>query len=365
MKSRISGEGTGADQKAALIDAYYQVFEQQLRDFIGGQADGDIGQQFRKAAHDDFDKFRSDFFVGSSKENCRRNSGSFACSMEGVFKLGTLKSEVQRIMSSTVSSAARNYRFILRYQETEDEATRYLIDSIRAEFVNSGFRVIARGAEDEAEARGDFDFYLNILDISYDNSQSDVGSVGGAGESAFETYVLKARVKLLDNSKDAAARQELANVPVLNTKRIPRDAQEPREARRNELLPMQASELAREVYRDVSARILTIAASQNGTSSSDGHVNLLGQYTVKIAGLAQRDREKIRALRNAVTKVLPGTETTVDPDETNDKSVEIHFGHSEKFDPEDLVDAIYEAFKDSKKTFSMRYEGHNSFVGSM
>uniref|UniRef100_UPI003F9D3F98 hypothetical protein n=1 Tax=Rhodoblastus sp. TaxID=1962975 RepID=UPI003F9D3F98 len=281
------------------------------------------------------------------------------------FKLGTLKSDVQRIMSATVSAPEKNYRFILGYQETDNEATRYLIDSIRAEFVNSGFKVIARGAEEQAEAQGEFDYYLNILDISYDDGQSDIGSVGGAGRSVFENYVLKARIKLLDNKKDSSARQELANVPVLNTKRVPRDVQTPKEVRRSQLLPMQATELARQVYRDISARLLTIATPQAGAPSSGGNIKLVGQYSVKIVGLTQRDREQIRALRNAVTKVLPGTETIVDPDGTNDKSVEIRFEHPDKFDPEDLVDAIYGVFKDHKKTFKVRYEGNNSFAGSL
>ena len=55
----------------------------------------------------------------------------------------------------------------------------------------------------------------------------------------------------------------------------------------------------------------------------------------------------------------------VDPDGTNDNSVEIRFEHPDKFDPEDLVDAIYAVFKDHKKTFKVRYEGNNSFAGSL
>lgn len=361
----VTGEGSGSSEKSARIDAYYQTFEKQLRDYIAGQADGDIGKQFKASATEDFEKFRSNFFLGAPSETCRKAGRAYACSIEGVFKLGTLKSEVQRIMSATVSSPGQSYRFILGYQETDNEATRYLIDSIRAEFVNSGFKVIARGAQEQAEASGAFDYYLNILDISYDDGQSDIGSVGGAGSNVFENYVLKARIKLLDNKKDPSARQELANIPVLNTKRLPRDTQMPKEARRSQLLPMQATELARQVYRDINARLLTIAAPQGGTPASDEHVKLAGQYSVKIMGLTERDREKIRALRNAVTKVLPGTETTVDPGGTNDKSVEIRFEHPDKFDPEDVVDAIYEVFKDHKKTFKARYEGNNSFAGSL
>ena len=47
----VTGEGSGSNQKSARIDAYYQTFEKQLRDYIAGQADGDIGQTIQKVGH--------------------------------------------------------------------------------------------------------------------------------------------------------------------------------------------------------------------------------------------------------------------------------------------------------------------------
>jgi hypothetical protein len=358
-EAKVSGQGSEASEKAARINAYYDILEKQLRDLIGGQADGAIGQQFRKNANTSFDKFRTDFFTSATKDACKKANAVFTCSVEGVFKLGSLKSEVQKIMGA----ANKSYRFILGYEETDSAPTRFLIDKIRAEFVNSGYIIIAKSGEEEARAQGKFDYYLNILDIEYDDSASDVGSIGGAGTNLFENYILKARVKLLDNKKDPVARQELANVPVINTKRVARDTAMPRDVRRNQLLPMQASELARQIYRDVSARLLKLANAQ-GIGENGTGVLAPGHYSIKIVGLTQRDREKIRALRNAVSKVLPGTETMEDPNGTNDKSVEIRFEHTGKFDPADLVDAIYLIFKESK-TFKFRNEGNNSFVGSL
>jgi hypothetical protein len=358
-EAEVSGQGSGASEKAARINAYYDIFEKQLRDLIDGQADGPIGQQFRKNANASFDKFRMDFFTSATKDVCNKTGAVFRCSVDGVFKVGSLKSEVQKFMET----ANKSYRFILGYEETDNAPTRFLIDKIRAEFVNSGYIIIAKSGEEEARTKGNFDYYLNILDIEYDDSASDVGSIGGAGANLFENYILKARVKLLDNKKDPAARQELANVPEINTKRVPRDTAMPRDVRRNQLLPMQANELARQIYRDVSARLLALANAP-GIGANGTSVLAPGQYSIKIVGLTQRDREKIRALRNAVSKVLPGTETMEDPNGTNDKSVEIRFEHAGKFDPSDLVDAIYPIFKESK-TFKVRYEGNNSFVGSL
>ena len=113
-------------------------------------------------------------------------------------------------------------------------------------------------------------------------------------------------------------------------------------------------------YRDVSARLLTLAAPEGAGSG----LLAPSQYSIKIVGLTQRDREKIRALRNAVSRVLHGAETTEEPEGTNDKSVEVRFGYSSKFDPADVVDAVYGIFKDTK-TIKFRYEGNNSFVGSL
>ena len=182
-------------------------------------------------------------------------------------------------------------------QETDNEATRYIIDSIRAEFVNSGFKVIARSAEQQAEARGEFDYYLNILDISYDDGQSDIGSVkASVGGNVFENYVLKARIKLLDNNKDAAARQELANVSVLSTKRVPRDAQMPKRLAAASCCQCRRRSL-RDRFTGTSMRsLLTMATPQAATASSTGNIKLAAQYSVKIMGLTQRDREQIRAL---------------------------------------------------------------------
>jgi hypothetical protein len=358
-EAEVSGDGSGTSENAARINTYYDIFDKQLRDLIGGQADGAIGQQFRKNATTSFDKFKTDFFTSATKDSCNKTGTAFRCSVEGIFKVGSLKSELQNIMRG----ANKSYRFILGYEETDNAPTRFLIDNIRAEFVNSGYTIIAKGGEDEAKARGEFDYYINILDIEYDNNTSDVGSIGGAGASLFENYILKARVKLLDNKKDLAARQELANISVINMKRVPREAATPREVRRDQLLPTQASELARQIYRDVSARLLTLAAPQSADRSTTG-VLAPSQYSIKIVGLTERDREKIRALRSVVSKVLSGTETMVDPQGTNDKSVEIRFEYKGKFDPEDINDAIYEIFK-GNKTFKIKYEGNNSFVGSL
>jgi uncharacterized protein len=357
-EAQVSGHGSGATEKAAQTNAYYDIFEKQLRDLIGYQADRGLGQQFHKYATASFEQFKSNFFASATKHTCNKTGEVFRCSVEGTFKLDSLKSELQKL----VHVATADNRFILGYKEIDDEATRFLIDKIRAEFVNSGYRIIARGSEEEAQARGEFDYYLNILNIEYDEA-SDVGSIGGAGTGLFENYTLEARVKLLDNKKDPVERQELANVSVINTKRVPRDAAMPREVRRNQLLPMQASELARQIYRDISARLLTLAGAQEIGTSNTGVLGP-GHYSIKIVGLNERDREKIRALRNAVSKILPGTETVIDPVGTNDKSVEIGFEHTGKFDPEDLNDAIYDIFKDSK-TFKVHYEGNNSFVGSL
>ena len=84
---------------------------------------------------------------------------------------------------------------------------------------------------------------------------------------------------------------------------------------------------------------------------------------MKIDGMGQRDRQQIRALRDLIKTKL-GVETVVDPKGTTDKSVEITFDHDGKFDPEDLVDALYDLYKD-RKTFKAQYKGGRSFVGTM
>lgn len=43
---------------------------------------------------------------------------------------------------------------IFGYEETDNAPTRFLIDNIRAEFVNSGYRIIAKSGEEDAKAQG-------------------------------------------------------------------------------------------------------------------------------------------------------------------------------------------------------------------
>jgi hypothetical protein len=350
----IKGAGSGQNKKAAVLNAYWSVFEDQLGQLSGIQADGDVRQSFRKKAEADFERFKASYFVAAAPDRCTVAGGQSRCEVTGVFKMGVLKADVQKLMAAAVGPGTADHRFILRYPDETDETTRHLIAQISAEFINRGYKIIAKSAEDEAEEKGQFDFYLSIVDISHQMHQDVTGN--------FVSYVLSARVKLLDNNKDPAKRLDLANVPVSNTKRTIRNVQTPLEARKKELLQAQGNELAGTILREVDGRLLTLAHSRQRSPSAlarqagDG-----AQYSVKLSGLSQRDRDKIRAVREAITRTL-GTETAVDPAGTGDKSIEIKFEKRERFDPEDVVDALYAAFNE-RKSFQVKYAGSNAFVG--
>ena len=275
----VAASGTGANAKVARINAYFDIFLVQLRSMLGEHANSAIGDQFRKTAEGDVDRFRATYFTSDTRDSCSNGKGPVRCDVKGTFKVNVLKVDVQKLMQATLGTDKHSYRFILRYPPSGDETTGFLIAQISAAFINSGYQIISKSAEEEAEAKGDFDFYLNVLEISYDSAQ-DAGA-------DFITYNLKARVKLINRDNDAAKQEDLANVPVINTKRVPRDPRTPLAARSKELLQIQGNELARTILQEVDSRLLALQGqlpAPPGTAATAGAVT---QYSVHIAGLAQ------------------------------------------------------------------------------
>jgi hypothetical protein len=355
----VSGAGTGPSPKAARVNAYYDVFLVQLRSMLGVQADAGVGEQFRKSAESDIETFRAAYFTSDTIDSCPSGKPPVRCDIKGVFKLNALKADVQKIVQATIGTGGRGYRFILRYPQSEDETTTFLIAQISAAFINSGYQIIAKSAEDEAEAKGAFDFYLNVLEIKQDSMQ-DAGA-------NFITYNLKARIKLINRDNDPTRQQDLANVPVVSTKRVVRDPRTPVAARAKELLQIQGNELARTILQEVDSRMLALPDQLPRPSDPTSKVTsgAAAQYSVHIAGLSQRDRERIRAVRDLIGKTLRlSTPTRVDPDATDDQAVQIIFQSAGDFDPEDLVDALYGTFKD-QPNFKIKFDGNKTFIGSM
>jgi len=355
----VSGAGTGPDPKAARINAYYDVFLVQLRSMLGVQADASIGDQFRKSADTDIEKFRAVYFTSDTADNCTKGKPPIHCDIKGIFKANALKADVQKIVQASIGSGGRGYRFILRYPQSDDATTTFLIAQISAAFINSGYQIITKSAEDEAEAKGAFDFYLNVLEINQDSALD--------ASANFITYNLKARIKLINRDNDPTKQHDLANVPVVSTKRVPRDLHTPVAARAKELLQIQGNELAHTILQEVDSRMLALQDQPPPSLAPTSAVasTAAEQYSVHIAGLSQRDRERIRAVRDLIGKTLKlSTPTRIDPDATDDQAVQIIFQPVGEFDPEDLVDALYSAFKD-QPNFKIKFDGKKAFIGSM
>ena len=359
VKDQKGGVGAGATARIAKTNAYFDILLRPLREQVGDQADGDVGKAFRKNADTDIDKFKAQYFTSDTVETCKPLNGSFTCEVtKGTFKVAALTADIKKMMAATVGNDKHDYRFILRYRNTDDEVTKTLIAQISSTFINYGYKVISKSGEDEAEEKGLVDFYLIILDIKHVDGILDA-------KSNNVSFVLSAQVKLLQFNKDPAKRQDLANVPVSNTKQTLRNNSVPLAAIKTELLQAQGKELAGLILQNVNERLLTLAKAQTqSTGTVAGAVKSPTQYSIKIAGLSQRERERIRALRDAVKKVLKDTPVQVDPEHSDDKGIELTFDQKDKFDPEDLIDVIYDIFKD-KKSFKIKYMGNNTFEGQL
>lgn len=359
IKDQKGGTGAGANARVAKTNAYFDIFLRPLREQIGDQADGDVGKTFRKNADTDIDKFKAQYFTSDTTEVCKQLNGSFVCEVKtGTFKVGALNADIKKMMSATMGNDKHDYRFIVRYRNTDDEVTKTLIAQIQAAFVNYGYKIISKSGEDEAEEQGLVDFYLNILDIKYPEPTLDSGS-------QYLNIMMSAQLKLIEFNKDPAKRRDLANAPVSNTKKFLRNTSSNLTAVKAEQLPAMGKELAGMVLQNVNERLLTLAKERTQSAGSvAGSAKGPTQYSVKIAGLSQRERERIRALRDAMKKVLKDTPVVVDSDNSDDKAIMLTFDQKDKFDPEDLIDVIYDIFKD-KKSFKIKYMGNNTFEGQL
>lgn len=360
IKDQKGGTGAGANARLAKTNAYYDIFLRFLREQVGDQADGDVGKTFRKNADADIDKFKAQYFTSDTLEACKVLNGSHICEVKsGTFKIGALNTDIKKMMSATLGAAAagHDYRFIVRYRNTDDPVTKTLINQIQAAFTNYGYKIVSKSGEEEAEEKGEVDFYLNVLDIK----QLDTLDAGSNNIS----IVLSAQVKLLEFNKDASKRRDLANAPVSNTKRTLRNPNTSIAAIKTELLQAQGKELAGMILQNVNERLLTLAREHTqSVANVAGAAKGPTQYSVKIAGLSQRERERIKALREVIRKVLNDVPVAVDPENSDDKGIVLTFDFKDKFDPEDLIDNIYGVFKD-KKSFKIKYMGNNTFEGQL
>ena len=360
IKDQKGGTGAGPNARLAKTNAYYDIFLRFLREQVGDQADGDVGKTFRKNADSDIDKFKAQYFTSDTLETCKVLNGSHICEVKsGTFKMGALNSDIKKMMSATLGAAStgHDYRFIVRFRNTDEPVTRTLINQIQAAFNNYGYKIVSKSGEEEAEEKGEVDFYLNVLDIK----QLEALDAGSNNIS----IVLSAQVKLLEFNTDPSKRRDLANAPASNTKRTLRNPNTSIAAIKTELLQAQGKELAGMILQNVNERLLTLAREHSqSVANVAGAAKAPTQYSVRIAGLSQRERERIRALREVIRKVLKDVPVAVDPESSNDKNTVLTFDFKDKFDPEDLIDNIYDVFKD-KKSFKINYRGNNTFEGQL
>lgn len=356
----FSSTGTGPNRKIAQVEGYYEALLKELRNIIGAQADGRTGKEFHRKAETDFDNFKGTYFTSDTKSDCSSdNAGenragekkrarrsddemTVTCKVEGTLKLTALKLEAEKMITATMNSGGHDYRFILRAADTEDPYAQFIIEQITAAFIESGYKIIAKSAEEEAVNRGEVDFLLIVSELKYSEPQLNT-------HNSSVLRALTVRFKLIKADKDPSKRLEIANVPVAVTSIMPRVPGQGIGDEKNMQVQQLGKAAANKISQQVNARLLTLP----GPSSSS-------TYTVHLTGIAQNEREKIRVIRNEITKSLKGTPTQVDPNDTS--NLVIKFDKEEAYDPEDIVDALYKLFRDNK-SFKFRYAGHNEFVG--
>ena len=369
----VMATGEAKMERDAKIEAYYTAIIRELAGLAGAQAEGEIGKKFHDDMSRDPDTFLKRYFQSDLKEHCvtvtdkgvlvdpkvKKGSGfQVRCDVQGTLKLLALQNDYRDTMKSTERRLSNTLTFALSANDVADPHGSYVVDKLTSAFLKSGFKVLSNEAVDEALAAKKIDFSLAIIDMQYsparwnNDPQFWDKSVKGSYRANGSLVV---RFKLFDLKGST----QVASVPVTKTLSLTGAAeQDVIDPLRDQL----ASEAAAEIGRQVSAAVVTFQTSRDkDQAASERSQSGERLYTIRVDGVTQRDRDKLKALRDVIKSVVATATPEVDPSASNATSTILNFSAPGKIDAEDMLDALFAANK-ADKNFNAKYEGNNAFV---
>ncbi len=365
--------GNARSEKEAAVEAYYTGLERALRSLAGTQAEAEIGKKFRDDMERDFETFRKRYFTSDTAHVCRgldqegkpiadKDKGKkpvvrFSCRADGTIRMSALKNDFNRIMRSTERSLSNRLTFVVGAAEAKDPRAPYVADKLTAAFLGSGFRVLSGSAGEEQLAadigekdpsKKKVDFSLAVSAIEYGQFQYDAAEQRLAGS-------VTVRFKLFDLKGGT----QVAAVPVSITQNVRGPNGDPL---RNELQEKLANAAAIEIGRKTSAAVVDFQVARDADSAAaERAVTGERQYVVRVIGVTQRDRQKLRDIREAIKKAVPTATPEVNVGESNDTRTTIVFAGPPKLDTEEVLDRLFDAHKDVK-SFDAKFAGNNEFT---
>ena len=340
--------GVASTEQQAVVEAYYQGLVRELARFAGAQAEGDVGQQFRRDFERDFTNFRKRYFTPDTDHRCLPKGERIACEVEGTIKVLALQTDFAKVMKTTERTLSNSLTFVVSAADTKDPKGPVVVDKLTAVFLEAGNKVLSGSAVNKAIADRKVDFSLAVLELAFAPASFDPAEQKAHGS-------LTVRFKL----NDLRGGTQVASVPVTVSDTVSGPTID---VVRDDLDFKLATKAAVEIGRQVNSALVNFQVNREDNQAAAQRAAVGGKmYLVRLEGVAQRDRDKIRLIRETITSRIPDGAPQIEPGQTTPTKVTVSFSTTRKVDPEDLIDALYAAHS-SITSFEATYAGNNEFL---
>ena len=338
----------GPTEEEAVKAAYYQGLVKALAGASGAQAEGDVGEQFKRDFDRDFNTFRDRYFTPDTDHRCQpKGDGRFTCEVTGTVKLLALQTDFRKVMKNTERTLSNTLTFAVS-SAVKGAGGDYVVDKLTGAFTSSGYKVLSGSAVNDAIGKGKIDFSLAILEATYSPFAFDPAMQEAQGS-------LSIRFKL----NDVKGKTQVAVLPVTVSTTVAGPALA---TVTPDLRDALAAKAAAEIGRQVNASVVTFQAERGGDAAASQRAASGGVLDlIRLEGIAQRDRDQIRIARTAISNRFPGTSAQVDPGQSNDTRVTLTLTSPRPIVPDDLLDVLYAA-NGSVPKFEATYAGNNEFI---
>ncbi len=317
-----------ANERQATLEAYYQGLNDELSALAGAQGQTTIGAEFRAEMQRDFEGFRRRYFTSDTDARCAPRGNRVACEVTGGIRVGALQQALRASLRTTEQTLSNSLTFAVTAAISKDTDAPVVIDKLTGAITSSGHHVLSGSAVNRAIERGQIDYSLAIQDVQYGTFSFDPVELRAEGSLTVRFAVFDVRHKL-----------QVAVVPVIATATASGPSME---AERAELRRALAEKAAAEIARQLNSSIVTVqqeAASDSAAKQRQASGQIL--YLVRLEGIAQRDRERIRATRDALARAAPAAVIEVDPQRSSETEVTIAVTNPGNLRADDLIDALY------------------------
>ena len=345
----VRGAGVAESEERAVKEAYYFVLNRALVKVAGSQAEGAVGDKFRRDFERNFDAFRKRYFSPDTDYRCVvTSSGKYSCEISGMLKVAALQTDLRKIIKKTEATLSNKLVFVLSAAKADDDRADFLKDKLEGVFVRDGHRILSGKKAKKAIKKKKVDFSLGIYEIDFTNFEYDEYEQRMTG-------AVSVRFKLVHMNTS----QGLATIPVVVTSELPGSSAA---VLKHELVANLSEKAAIEIGRRVTESVINFQREHEAEEEAEQRMESDQElYLVRLVGLTRKDRKDIKAVRKLLKLLYPDSRPKTDPGESDDTQITIVFATEEEVMHDDLIDEFYE-LNDSRDEFDSEYLGGNEFV---